>query len=250
MEKEYEILGIGCGRWWIAMVCFTMLVVSVCLYGCGKEPYVEAGKGLFSVSETRQVVFAMGNLAEDGHGFVAHQWEYGGYFGWGTGDNPGNVSEDAEEYPVFHDWGDNVGSGWRTLTKDEWYYLFTHRPNASARYGSGTVDGVHGMVVLPDVWTQPSNCTFYPGMYGWNNNNYTLEQWTEMEANGAMFLPAAGDRWGTTLINVSQVGRYWSSMPYRDTSAYSIYFNNGFLNAVSNNVRHNGFSVRLVQDKR
>ena len=49
---------------------------------------VVMGDGLFSVSDVIQVEFAPGNLKAGGHGFTAHQYDYGGLFGWGTGNRP------------------------------------------------------------------------------------------------------------------------------------------------------------------
>ena len=97
------------------------------------------------------MVFAPGNLSEDGHGFVEHQWEYGGLFGWGTGDRPTDTTDDWHSYVRFVDWGKNVEGGWRTLTADEWHYLLFERKDAEDKRSVGTVDGRHGLLLLPDV---------------------------------------------------------------------------------------------------
>lgn len=105
----------------------------------------DAIAGRFSVSDGKQVYFAKGNLqyhiATGTWRFADYQYDYVAaditdttytgwidLFGWGTGNNPTNV-EDANS--KFTDWGTNaigtdVANTWRTLTLDEWLYLFQH----------------------------------------------------------------------------------------------------------------------------
>lgn len=87
------------------------------------------------------------------------------------------------------------------------------------------------------------------GSTGWNSNNYTLAQWIEMEAAGAVFLPAASNRWGTVIDNVGN-GYYWSSSPYYVSVSYasSVYFSSDDFGTASGRYRNNGFSVRPVWD--
>jgi hypothetical protein len=80
-------------------------------------------------------------------------------FGWGTGDNPTNASTDNADYSTFVDWGNNMVSNggnaaglWRTLTADEWMYIFHGRRDADQLIGTGTVNGVKGVILLPDKW--------------------------------------------------------------------------------------------------
>ena len=68
---------------------------------------------------------------------------------------------------------------------------------------------------------------------------------TTVEAYG-VFLPAAGNRSGTSVNNVGSNGNYWSSTPNGATNAYNLNFNSGNVNPANNNNRYNGFSVRLV----
>ncbi|MBR1878574.1 MAG: hypothetical protein IJ814_06190, partial [Paludibacteraceae bacterium] len=97
--------------------------------------------------------------------------------------------------------GGNTAGTWRTLTHSEWSYLLSERPNANYKKAVATVDGIEGMVLLPDNWTLPSGVTFTIG-YGSSTslesyrgiNDYTLAQWTIMENAGAIFLPHAGLR--------------------------------------------------------
>ena len=180
-------------------------------------------------------------------------------FGWGTGDNPTLSSDNYGAYGTFVDWGSNpISNGgntanqWRTLTQAEWEYLLNTRPGASSKLGSGNINGVGGLIILPDNWTLPSECSFTSGNASshndWTRNSYTLSQWAQMETAGAVFLPAAGSRLGTNVANVGNIGYYWSSTPYYEYYAYNMIFYSNFLYATYDYNRYLGFSVRPVQD--
>ena len=175
-------------------------------------------------------------------------------FGWGTGSNPTLSSSYPEDYGTFMDWGcnaisngGNTANQWRTLTRAEWYYLLNTRTDASSKRGIGNINGVGGLILLPDSWTLPSECSFTSGYatydVDWTRNSYTLAQWSQMEAAGAVFLPAAGGRNGTNVYRVGRYGFYWSSAP----SGGNMYFGCYSL-SVSLENRFNGYSVRSVQD--
>ena len=186
-------------------------------------------------------------------------------FGWGTGSNPILSNSNHEDYGVFVDWGcnpisnaGNIANRWRTLTKSEWYYLFNKRTGALSKRGTGNINGVGGLIILPDSWTLPSECSFTSGFCSpsgdnypdWTHNSYTLAQWAQMEAAGAVFLPAAGNRFGTYVANVGNIGYYWSSTSSRnfDGDAYGMNFDGDNLDAMYYHLRDDGFSVRPVQD--
>ena len=195
-------------------------------------------------------------------------------FGWGTsGWNSGAVGyqpwSTSESYSDYYpggsytnnltgsyanaDWGvynaiyngGNQAGQWRTLTKDEWVYVFQDRNNASSKYGHGKVNGVCGMILLPDSWTLPSGLSFTAGNSSWANS-YTADQWAQMEANGAVFLPAAGYRYGTSVSGVGSYGGYWSASYGNSNGARHVYFNGTSLYTVSYNYRCYGQGVRLV----
>ena len=274
------------------VVCF-MAAVMMMTVGCQKEdiapiipdsPIVPDGvlPGLFSVSATRQVRFSQGNLqyqaSTNTWRFAEHQYDYVGsdnrsisstysgwidLFGWGTGSNPTLSSSYPEDYGTFVDWGSNaiINGGnttnlWRTLTSAEWEYLLNTRPGASSKLGSGNINGVGGLIILPDSWTLPSECSFASGFAiinpyhypDWKHNSYTLAQWAQMEAAGAVFLPAAGRRKGTDFDNEGFHGYYWSSTPYSKNDAYHMYFSSYNLIASINCSRSYGYPIRPVLD--
>ncbi|MCQ2296763.1 MAG: hypothetical protein MJZ45_05140 [Bacteroidales bacterium] len=231
------------------LMLFAMVASLLFFAGCERKTDSPSGNGLFTVSKDgHQIRFALGNLVYDGingYRFAAHQYDYGGDFGWGTGSNPTLTSTDDADYPSFDDWGNYIGGGWRTLTGDEWYYVIWDRADASAKRGAATVCGVHGMILLPDNW---SGGTFTAGFNGWSTNVYDASSWSDMEDAGAVFLPAAGSRYGTELDDVGAFGYYWSSTPYYEDIAYYMGFNDYGVYYYDNSYRFFGHFVRLVQD--
>ena len=68
-----------------------------------------------------------------------------------------------------------------------------------------------------------------------------------MEKQGAVFLPAAGNRYNTNVKECGVSGFYWSSTASGEYSAYSISFNDKSV-TTDRSYRVYGRSVRLVQN--
>ncbi len=151
-------------------------------------------------------------------------------------------------YNAISNGGNRVNSGWRTLTQSEWDYVFNTRGTASGiHYAKANVNGVNGVILLPDNWTTStytlSNTNNSAASY--DSNNITAANWTNvLEANGAVFLPAAGYRSGTEVDAVDRSG-YYCSASFGSGGAYTVSFNNGSLDN-SPRPRGSGQSVRLV----
>ena len=97
--------------------------------------------------------------------------------------------------------GGDTPNMWRTLTKDEWNYLINTRTDATIKRGFATVNGVRGLIILPDSWSGSditpvtnvmSTSDNPPAEVNWSDNVYVGDDWTTMETNGALFLPASG----------------------------------------------------------
>ncbi|MCR5454629.1 MAG: InlB B-repeat-containing protein, partial [Bacteroidales bacterium] len=230
---------------------------------------ITALPGAFTVSaDGKQVQFASGNLQykpstktwrfaptqTDTIGFF--NWNiadvtYDGWidlFGWGTGDSPNRFSMDNSDYTTFSEWGKNIGDGaWYTLSIDEWSYIFFTRNNASKKRSFASVNGVKGYILLPDAFTFPAGLNF--NYMTLTFNEYTADQWSKMEDAGAVFLPAAGFRSGSSVGLVGTHGYYWSSTPYNDRFAFKIYFEtNSYTYSTDGAFEYyDGFSVRLVR---
>ncbi|MBQ5388463.1 MAG: hypothetical protein IIU55_05245 [Paludibacteraceae bacterium] len=183
-------------------------------------------------------------------------------FGWSTNATNFGVSTSIDELDYlgsFVDWGRNkIGADapntWRTLTKDEWNYLLNTRTNASSLNGVAQVNGVNGLILLPDNWTCPADVTFKSGFHSNKGVDYyaayqtfTVEQWSKLETAGAVFLPASGIRYGSTVDYVHTYGYYWSTTEFYSTYAYCLYFNSAVA-LMGNRLRYVGYSVRLVKD--
>lgn len=147
--------------------------------------------------------------------------------------------------------GGNTVGKWRTLTIDEFVYVFNTRSTTSGvRYAMAAVNGISGLIILPDDWS-----TSYYILSSTNtesaaftSNTITLSDWnTKLEANGAVFLPAAGYRGGTWVYVEGSFGFYWSSSCVNSDKGYVIvFYYDGCYIPTSEN-RSNGFSVRLVR---
>ena len=184
-------------------------------------------------------------------------------FGWSTSATNFGVSTstDLENGYIgsFVDWGTNkIGNDapntWRTLTDDEWRYLRYNRTNASDLCGVAQVNGVNGLIFLPDNWTCPAGVTFKSGFHSSYGTEYyaayqtfTAEQWSQLEAAGAVFLPAAGSRGGEVVDFVQNYGRYWSATEGDGDYARCLDFYSGGA-FMFDYYRYFGFSVRLVKD--
>lgn len=207
------------------------------------------------------------------------------YYPWETDNAPDNFTKYGSGITTVdvnwatahanYDWGANtgdLGTGWRTLTKDEWTYLFNTRTVdktatvnsvADCRYTKATIntDGtsVKGIILFPDGGTFAASEFTAVGSPNTANVDFTTEcttaQWTALQAKGCVFLPAAGYRNGTYVGDVGSDGNYWSSTsashPWDspiDTHAYRVGFTWGGVNPASSEYRLSGLSVRLVQD--
>jgi uncharacterized protein (TIGR02145 family) len=116
------------------------------------------------------------------------------------------------------------------------------------------VNGVNGLIFLPDNWTCPAGVTFKSGFnssYGVEYyaayQTFTADQWSKLEAAGAVFLPAVGYRYGSDVDIVQRVGFYWSATENSSSSAVYLNFSSDE-SGMGYNYRIYGLSVRLVKD--
>lgn len=156
----------------------------------------------------------------------------------------------------FIDWGDLFeGEDWFTMSHDEWNYLLNQRSNADQKWGMAMIGDTLGMILLPDEWAAPEGITFVPKTNPtselWDDadmidnsydhyrvkkenmpaNKFSLAEWVQLEAAGAVFLPYAGRRSGgygnylnakcqtmTEMYRYSYyenyLGTYWTSTLY------------------------------------
>lgn len=200
-------------------------------------------------------------------------------FGWGTsGWNPGNTyyrpwdtynSSGASYGPsgshnltgtyANSDWGvynsisngGNLPNQWRTLSKDEWEYVLDIRSTDSGiRFAKAIVNDVNGVILLPDEW----NISYYDlndtntNTASYASNTISASEWDTLEQHGAVFLPAAGYRFGVSVKSVGVNCYYWSSSYVNSTYAYGVYVTDSNLIVGDGSNRTYGRSVRLVHE--
>ena len=178
---------------------------------------------------------------------------------WGIGTSTDNSDYSGD----FVDWGTNIGDGstWYTLTADEWDYLLDERSDANqlvgvARIQLGEKIYTNGLVLLPDDWTCPAGVTFKSGFSNTYSvqayadyRTFTLADWQQLEAAGAVFLPASGFREGSFVGYVQSSGYYWSATPDGSDKAYYMYFiSDSYFSYNYSRNRNYGLAVRLVKD--
>ncbi len=210
-------------------------------------------------------LFGWGTSGWDSGNIYYHPWDSNNNI------NSGNLYGPPGQYDLTGsysdaDWGvhnaiNNGGdqaSQWRTLTggnNGEWEYIFNTR-NAStingtpnARYAKAKVANVHGVILFPDSYTHPSGVVQPVGINGntgWNGNSYDVSDFMAMQAAGAVFLPAAGTRNGSMVLDVGSHGGYWSASCSGNNNAYYKHFNSSGLHMYGEG-RSYGRSVRLVR---
>lgn len=213
------------------------------------------------------------NIGENNSGWID-------LFGWGTSGyahgavcyQPWSISPDYSDYYAYGletfslfdqtgqaDWGYNIINDigdqeglWRTLTIDEWEYVFDLRATSSGmRFAKAQVGGVNGVLLLPDDWSS--------SIYALNNVNQKEASFSsnvisnvnfeaELKYNGVVFLPAAGRRKESETDLEGTMGCYWSASAWSERTAFAIVLDSDFLETHSTYKRYFGLSVRLVQD--
>lgn len=210
------------------------------------------------------------NISESYNGWID-------LFGWGTSGfnhgaicyQPFSTSQSSSDYYAYGQWeyhlydqtgraewgynlisnGGNQLNQWRTLTYDEWcYVLFNRGTPTGIRFARARVNDINGIILLPDDWsisyyslssTNSTNSNF-------SNNTISVFQWTTLEQHGAIFLPVAGRRYGSTYS--SGGGFYWSASRSNEVGACSLGFYDSYTSTNDYYYRYDGRSVRLVQD--
>ena len=225
--------------------------------------------GLFSVSDTKKVHFSHGNLrytvSSGIWDFYPNQYDCASsydanvisLFTWGydeeksiipDGCSTENVSRVYGNLIYNEDWGYQVGNPgtWRTLTTEEWQYLFNE-----GAYANATRAGLYAYGVTV---AGKQNCTvLYPdGFKGTKVSNGdltsydTASEWEEAQSEGVVCLPASGYRSNASVNYVGQTGTYWSSTAYNSVNAHIIYFDSADVLPGAYNYRDYGYAVRLV----
>ncbi len=256
-------------------------------------------QGKFSVAMGEQVYFSQGNLqyhpVQQQWRFAEKQWDiigaenanvsanYNGWIdlmGWGTSGfnnkypymtetmSQAYAEEFADISGTNYDWGvynpisngGNQAGIWRVLERNEWEYVFFKRQTSSGiRYAKATVNGIYGVILLPDDWNTSyyslNNVNSNTNSAVYSGNEVSATDWTsKFENHGAVFLPAGGTRVGISTTTYSHglatdaSGWYWSGTMCDGNRAYILYFSNASLLPYREYYIGPAMSVRLVRD--
>ena len=202
-------------------------------------------------------LFAWGTSGYN-HGAVLYQpyaWNsnYLNYYAYG--DESNNLYDQTGMadwgYNKIFNGGDKENYGWRTLTKDEWMYVFNDRTTTcNIRYAKANVNGINGIILLPDNWDSNGYNLSNPNVSDaqYESNMFSVSQWVALENTGAVFMPAAGHRIEKTINETGTSGSYWSSSYFYTTNSYNVTFSNSS-SCFNNDIRRSrGLSVRLVHE--
>lgn len=233
----------------------------------GESSLEGALSGEFSVSSSKKVRFAKGNLqyqastktwrfaddqltligqSNDNASETFHGWI--DLFAYGSNGNNGTSPWIYTDYNIGgniseteNDWGMNVISNaeatngqWRTLTKSEWDYIMFERNNASARYGAAVVNSVRGIVFLPDIWISPTGINLlidHSDNRDFADNTFSIDEWNKLEEAGAVFLPIGGyvnsNGEYVAAKKSDAYAGYWTSTYNSSSQAYILYVRYG-----------------------
>ena len=249
-------------------------------------------KGLFSVSENKQVFFSPGNLYDYYlsfpdfklmYSFRSEQTFIDQNFTWMTNNDglffTNSRNEDGEERPnpgfsVRLDNGSDQAGIWRTLSAEEWMYLFSYkRDGVNSYYDDYDNDARRDMYRKGVTVMGRKNCiVLYPDGYNgtkvqdYDTQTYNTEEaYDAATAEGIVFLSPGGYlRYNPNSISyegisIGSVGAYWSSTlnPGSVGHGHVLYFQSledkagwldRYVNPKGDFPRNHFCSVRLVRD--
>ena len=188
------------------------------------EHTTDTTASLFSISASRQVCFARGNLqyrsASGNYRMAATQYDVL------DEDTAGEWTDRFVQDTLRH-----LGDEWRLLSNAEARYMMEVRLCSAvggvenARYARAKVVDVHGLLLFPDLFVWPDSVALPVGVnnngisntLGWDDNVYSLADWQRLEAAGVVFLPAANSYLYNMVEHADGRACYWTS-----TTGYAI----------------------------
>jgi len=228
--------------------------------------------------EGRRLHFATGNLQyvkdKNVWRFAAEQYELSkdnnviDQFGWSTDAEGNNWGMGSVFTGEFKDWGENKivssdnsmtfdPSFWITPDCEQLRFLLMKRNSSSigkisdARFFKASVGNVPGIMLIPDVFTWPSELELpvkiNESEASFDLNKYSIEQFELLEAKGVAFLPISGYKSGGKQYDSSTKGFYWEAdSSKRDGYSYAMNLDYNSVALTNAFVRSNGYNVRLA----
>ena len=138
-------------------------------------------------------------------------------------------AETPEAYGNYYAWGETTTKSEYTEENSVTYGRQMNDISGNAQFDAATANWGDGwrMPTYNEMQELLDNCTFE-----WTTQNGVNGYNVEGPNGNSIFLPAAGDRYGSSLNNAVSHGFYWSSTPkdYYDSYAYSLTFYSGYRN--------------------
>ena len=204
---------------------------------------VDLGLTITIGTKNYKVIFAKSNLTKDG--LAANEYDYGDYFAWGA-IKPWYTEIDKTSSPWTVTW---EKSGGYSITNAPFYNSST---NSYTKYTAGDAleasDDAARQILKGD-WRIPTTeiwaALVNNSTIVWDSTN---KGYKFTKNSQTLFLPAAGNVWGTSFENVGSSGRYWSgtTASLKDNADY-LHFGDVKLNAQDKGSRNQGFPVRPVR---
>lgn len=230
---------------------------------------------VFSVSASKKVKFSKGNLYWNGsaYKFEENQYDYPsswntshvGHFFWSKDDSIARASSYSDSGASVNDilftngtettpkssfTVDGEAGKWRSLSKDEWTYLIETR--SGNRYAKAKVNNVNGLLIFPDNYSGTMSGTGIAAVNtasaSFPSSSIPTAIWSEMEEDGVVFLPNAGSRTNSNILNAGSRAEYWSSTASDEGNAYNLLCYVSDILSHQQSGRRSGRHIRLVED--
>ena len=204
---------------------------------------VDLGLTITIGTKNYKVIFAKSNLTKDG--LAANEYDYGDYFAWGA-IKPWYTEIDKTSSPWTVTW---EKSGGYSITNAPFYNSST---DSYTKYTPGDAleasDDAARQILKGD-WRIPTTEIWAALVNNSTKVWDSTKKGYKFENNSqTLFLPAAGNVWGTEFENVGSSGRYWSGTTASlNKNADYLHFGDVNLNAQDMGSRNQGFPVRPVR---
>ena len=204
---------------------------------------VDLGLTITIGTKNYKVIFAKSNLTTTG--LATNEYDYGDYFAWGA-------------IKPWYTEIDKTSSSWTATWEKSGGYSITNAPfyNSSTqsytKYTPGDAleasDDAARQILKGD-WRIPTTEIWAALVNNstkvWDSTN---KGYKFTKNSQTLFLPAAGNVWGTLFENVGSSGRYWSGTTASlNRTAYYLRFDDVNLYAQDSGSRNQGFPVRPVR---
>ena len=155
--------------------------------------------------------------------------------------------------------GGNASGLWYTMTKDQWDYLLYTREASTlngvenARWCLAEVNGTHVLILFPDTYRHPDNLPLPVAINGTQSfraptsNQYTAEQWEQMEAAGCVLLTRTGTSTFGEWTNTYDAN-YWTSTNNNSQDAIKLTFYYNINPITGRSCKNEKSAVRLVRN--